>query len=565
MKWYNNRKIQTKILFLLGLMSIVTIFSGFYAGHQMHAVDDADTFVIEHPDHANIALAMIASNIAGYSSGIYHLATSVTEEDNQRALREIQDAKENAFSYANDAKKDDPEISKQLDILMNRLRGCMDTSCAEAIRFGSSTDSAENAKAAKIMEQKCAPELLAIWSGLNSLTLENIKRAKMLSDEATLMIDGLVRNTIIAIMVVSALIFALAAYLTKANVAKPLVEIEGGLAKLAEGDLSANVAGGDREDEIGSLARTFVILREGLSKARELEAAQRAEAEAKARRGETVAQLVREFEGMIKVAVTGLASSATELQSNASTMSASAQQTHNQSTVVAAATEQASSNVQAVAGATEEMAASSDEIGRQVNTASQMASEAVHEAGRTSETVDGLARDAQKIGSVVQLIQQIAAQTNLLALNATIEAARAGDAGKGFAVVASEVKSLANQTAKATEEIAAQVAGIQHATTTTVDAIKGIGSSIGNISNVATIVAAAVQEQIAATGEISSNVQQAAVGTQEIARNISGVAEAASNTGMAADSVLTVSQEVARQAETLRGEVSKFLSALNAA
>jgi methyl-accepting chemotaxis protein len=387
----------------------------------------------------------------------------------------------------------------------------------------------------------------------------------MLSDDATLMIDGLVRNTIIGILVVSAVIVAVAAYLTKINVAKPLVEIEGGLAKLADGDLSADVAGGDREDEIGSLARTFVILREGLLKARELEAAQRAEAENKARRGEKVAQLVREFEGMIKVAVTGLASSATELQSNASTMTASAQQTHSQSTVVAAATEQASANVQAVAGATEEMAASSDEIGRQVNTASQMASEAVEEASRTSETVDGLARDAQKIGSVVQLIQQIAAQTNLLALNATIEAARAGDAGKGFAVVASEVKSLANQTAKATEEIAAQVAGIQQATTTTVDAIKAIGSSIGNISNVATIVAAAVQEQIAATGEISSNVQQAAVGTQEISRNISGVAEAASDTGMAADSVLTVSQEVARQAETLRGEVSSFLSALNAA
>ncbi len=399
----------------------------------------------------------------------------------------------------------------------------------------------------------------------DSLTLENIKRAKMLSDDATLMIDGLVRNTIIGILVVSAVIVAVAAYLTKINVAKPLVEIEGGLAKLADGDLSADVAGGDREDEIGSLARTFVILREGLLKARELEAAQRAEAENKARRGEKVAQLVREFEGMIKVAVTGLASSATELQSNASTMTASAQQTHSQSTVVAAATEQASANVQAVAGATEEMAASSDEIGRQVNTASQMASEAVEEASRTSETVDGLARDAQKIGSVVQLIQQIAAQTNLLALNATIEAARAGDAGKGFAVVASEVKSLANQTAKATEEIAAQVAGIQQATTTTVDAIKAIGSSIGNISNVATIVAAAVQEQIAATGEISSNVQQAAVGTQEISRNISGVAEAASDTGMAADSVLTVSQEVARQAETLRGEVSSFLSALNAA
>jgi methyl-accepting chemotaxis protein len=187
------------------------------------------------------------------------------------------------------------------------------------------------------------------------------------------------------------------------------------------------------------------------------------------------------------------------------------------------------------------------------------------EAEQTSSVVNGLAEDAQKIGSVVQLIQQIAGQTNLLALNATIEAARAGDAGKGFAVVASEVKSLANQTAKATEEIAGQIAGIQQATTSTVSAIKGIGLSIGNISNVATAVAAAVQEQIAATGEISNNVQQAATGTQEISRNITGVAEAANQTGIAAESVLTVSQDLAKQAENLRAEVDKFLSALNKA
>jgi len=194
-----------------------------------------------------------------------------------------------------------------------------------------------------------------------------------------------------------------------------------------------------------------------------------------------------------------------------------------------------------------------------------MAGDAVREAEKTSEVVDGLAKDAEKIGSVVELIQQIAGQTNLLALNATIEAARAGDAGKGFAVVASEVKSLASQTAKATEEIAGQISGIQQATGSTVTAIKGIGFSIGNISQVATAVASAVQEQVAATGEISSNVQQAAKGTEEISRNITGVAEAANQTGVAAESVLIVSQDLAKQAENLRAEVDKFLAALNAA
>jgi methyl-accepting chemotaxis protein len=211
------------------------------------------------------------------------------------------------------------------------------------------------------------------------------------------------------------------------------------------------------------------------------------------------------------------------------------------------------------------MTVSSREIGRQVSTASDMAAAAVDEANRTGTVVDRLAKDAEKIGSVVELIREITEQTNLLALNATIEAARAGDAGKGFAVVASEVKSLAGQTAKATEDISAQIADIQSATSSTVAAIRGISRSIADISETAAAVANSAQQQVTATVEISDNVQQAAIGTGEISRNIAGVADAIDQTSAVAGSVLSSANRLAGEADNLQKEVSQFLRALNQA
>jgi methyl-accepting chemotaxis protein len=226
---------------------------------------------------------------------------------------------------------------------------------------------------------------------------------------------------------------------------------------------------------------------------------------------------------------------------------------------VAAASEQAATNVQTVASAAEELSASIREIQQQMATSARIAQQAVEQVDRTDTTVTGLVQAADKIGEVVNLISDIASQTNLLALNATIEAARAGEAGKGFAVVASEVKNLANQTAKATEEIGQQIAAMQTATGDSVQAIRGIGATIKQISEVTTTVASAVEEQGAATQEISRNVQQASAGTQEVSSNITGVSQAATQTGTAAGQVLSAARELAQQGQKLNTEIEAFL------
>lgn len=344
---------------------------------------------------------------------------------------------------------------------------------------------------------------------------------------------------------------------------RPIVKLTGAMQVLAGGDHSVSVPALDQIDEIGEMAQAVQVFKNNAIEMDRLKAEEsQREARAAEEKKRTMADLAKRFQDSVGGIVKQVADSAHKLHGSAETLSESARQSEVQSSAVASAAQETTANVQAVAGATEEMSASSREIGEQVTKASEMANAAVKDSERTGVVVDGLAQAAQKIGDVVSLIQEIAGQTNLLALNATIEAARAGDAGKGFAVVASEVKTLANQTAKATEEIASQITGIQNATGSTVTAIKGIGSAIGQISQVAAAVAAAVQEQVAATGEISNNVQQAAQGTSEISQNITSVAETVNQTGSAAGAVLEVADDLSQQAGRLRQEVDNFLAAM---
>jgi methyl-accepting chemotaxis protein len=276
-------------------------------------------------------------------------------------------------------------------------------------------------------------------------------------------------------------------------------------------------------------------------------------------------RLAGEFEAAVGEIVDTVSSASTELEASASTLAATAERSQDLTTVVAAASEEASTNVQSVASATEELSSSVNEISRQVQESARIASGAVDQARKTNDRVSELSKAAARIGDVVELINNIAGQTNLLALNATIEAARAGEAGRGFAVVASEVKALAEQTAKATGEIGQQITGIQAATQDSVGAIKAISGTIERLSDISSTIAAAVEEQGAATQEISRNVQQAAQGTQQVSSNITDVQRGATETGSASSQVLSAAQMLSGDSNRLKTEVARFLSTVRAA
>jgi methyl-accepting chemotaxis protein len=335
---------------------------------------------------------------------------------------------------------------------------------------------------------------------------------------------------------------------------------------ISSGKREIVVPGAGRADEIGSMARAVEIFKDGLIETDRLRAAQEQQRAAAAReRRNTMAELAAKFEAGAGTVVEAVGSAAGELRSTAQSMAATADEATRQTATVAAASEEASQSAQAVAAAVEELNASIGEIALQVNQSAKVAGAAVDQANSANSEVQGLALAAQKIGDVVKLISEIAAQTNLLALNATIEAARAGEAGRGFAVVASEVKALANQTAKATDEISAQVGAIQGATQSSVGAIQDITTTIGRVSEIAGAIAAAVEQQGAATLEIARNVAEAARGTGAVSENIAGVNDAARETGVAATRVVHSAAELSQSGEMLKSQVDAFLREVRAA
>jgi methyl-accepting chemotaxis protein len=363
------------------------------------------------------------------------------------------------------------------------------------------------------------------------------------------------------------LAIGLALWIVRRTVVKPLGGLVREMGKLTEGDFDVVLPGLGRKDEIGQMARGLEAFK---LKAAEKAAMEAAEKEAAAKSIEAIRRsemrkLADDFESAVGSMVGTVSSASVELEAAATSLQNTAEATENLTATVTSASEDASGNVQSVAGSTEELTSSVNEVGRQVQESSQIAAEAVRQAELTDARIAQLSQAASRIGDVVKLITAIAEQTNLLALNATIEAARAGEAGRGFAVVASEVKALAAQTAKATEEIGAQIASMQTATQESVGAIKEIGSTIGRISHIASGIAAAVEQQGATTTEIARNLHQAAQATSRVASNISSVNRGAVETGSASSQVLASARSLSKESHLLKGEVDRFLDMVRAA
>ncbi|WP_454624788.1 methyl-accepting chemotaxis protein [Bradyrhizobium cenepequi] len=356
------------------------------------------------------------------------------------------------------------------------------------------------------------------------------------------------------------------AWLIGRSITRPLGQLGTRMRELADGKLDGDIPGVGRGDEIGAMAATVQIFKDNSVRIRGLEQAEaETQARAAAERRAAMENIANDFERSITGVVRSVATAAAGMQTTAQSMTATASDASARAATVSAASESASNNVGTVAAAAEELSSSVTEISRQVARSSEIASKAVADAERTNATVQALSTGAEKIGEVVKLIHSIAAQTNLLALNATIEAARAGESGRGFAVVASEVKALANQTAKATEEISAQVAAMQASTTEAVTSIGGITETIAQMSEITASISSSVDQQGDATREIARNIQQVASGSSEISAHIGGVTTAAAATGTAASDVLSNARELDTQSGMLRNAVDQFLAKVRAA
>jgi len=559
--WFQNLTIRTKVMLTFAIVLAVTTLLGVFAIGRLSTVNDGAVKVSSNYLVASNELGAFRYNTTRFRQmqASYFIATTPEEKTKERAKQaaQLESAKKHWAAY-------EPTIDAGAETeIAGKIQPLWSDYLAMEDKFEQLADSKSPATAeffTKDMSAAFNKFNDALQADLDYQVQSGQKIGQDIQDTYSSS-----RTLIIAVLSVAALLCVALGWLIVSGVSTPVRAMTGAMTRLAQHDLTTEINGIGRKDEVGQMAAAVQVFKTSMIDADRLKQEQEEAQRLAARRSAVVDELTRNFDQKVQGVVQGVASQAGQMQASAQSLSATAEETTKQASAVAAASEQSAANVQTVAAATEELSSSIAEISRQVSHSSRIAGNAVSEAGKANEMVQGLLGASQKIGEVIALINDIADQTNLLALNATIEAARAGEAGKGFAVVAAEVKNLAAQTSKATEEIGAQIAGVQGATQDAVKAIASIGKTISEIDQIAATIAAAVEEQGAATQEIARNVEEAAKGTQEVSSNIGGVTEAANGTGAAAGQVLTAARSLSGQSEEMRELVQKFLTQVKAA
>jgi methyl-accepting chemotaxis protein len=565
LNWFSNFGLAWKVQLAPAFLILVLIGLGAYALQTLRFNQASVNALMSGPVRQSELATDLNTTVWTAHAKLYRLAATAANEKDEKKVQAV--AKEASLAAA--------RISDALNAVES-MQGANKPEAFEKLKAAVAGYLKQSKNAIEMADGDAGSALIFIkgaerhfgdieklTDGLIMLSSDSkdreIARAGVKLDQQRLMLSGLVLLVACAGTIVS--------FVIGRNISRPVTAMSVAMRQLAIGNFAVQLPGLERNDEVGQMARAVEEFKvQAIAKA-ERETSEREEKtrELAAARRVELHSLADSFEIAVGSIIENVSSASSELENSAMVLTRSSAVTQQLSSVVAAASEETSTNVQSVASATEEMAASVNEIGRQVRESNSIATVAVDQTEKTDARIAELSLAANRIGDVTKLITMIAEQTNLLALNATIEAARAGEAGRGFAVVAQEVKTLAAQTAKATDEISTQIAGMQSATRESVLAIKEISGTIGRVSEIASTIEAAIEEQGAVTQEIARNVQQAAIGTTQVATSIADVNRGAGDTGSASSQVLSSAQLLSNENKRLKTEVVKFLATVRAA